>query len=142
MLFQVLFYCWGYPQTVCNPTESYNAHLVSYSLPRQQSKLYMIDLPRLKETWENIPGLVSHCLTVLEVTAVRNDRARHTILVRTMGRGLLLSPDFSSRDSFSVLFFGIVHLLAQMLFIIVYHTCNRRIIIGYRRILSTVAADT
>ena len=72
---------------------------------------------------------------------MRNDRARHTILVLTMGQGFLPSPDFSSCDYFSVLFFGIGNLLAQILFITVYHTCNRRIIIGYRIILSTVAAD-
>lgn len=51
-------------KTVYNPAVSYNVHLVSYSLPKQQPKLYMIDLPRLKETWENILGFVSHCLTI------------------------------------------------------------------------------
>lgn len=72
---------------------------------------------------------------------MRSDRARHTILVLTMGQGLLPSPDFSSCDYFSIVFFGIGNLLALMLFVIVYHTRNRRIVIGYRRILSTMAAD-
>lgn len=49
-------------------------------------------------------------------------------------------PVFSSCDYCSVLFFGIGNLLAQMLFIVC-ETCNRRIITGYRRILSAMAAD-
>lgn len=31
--------------TVCNLAEAYNAHLVSYSLTKQQPKPYMTDLP-------------------------------------------------------------------------------------------------
>lgn len=67
---------------------------------------------------------------------MRNDRARHTILVLNYG-----APDFRSWDYFSIVFLGLGNLLAGMLFIIVYYTHNGRIIRSYRRILSRMAAD-
>lgn len=69
---------------------------------------------------------------------MRNDRARHTGLVLTLGQALP-SPHFCSCAYFSIMFFGVGNLLARMLFVTVYVT--RRISIGYRRILSTMAAD-
>lgn len=139
LFFQVPFCCWGYPQTVHNPEISYNVRLLSYSLPKQQPELHMIDLPRLKETWENILGFMSHCLASPGGYCHEKWWRQTHHPCTYYGQGLLPSQTWS--DYFFIVFFAIGNLLAQMLFITVYHTCNRRIIIGYRRILSTMGAD-